>query len=132
MSSVPQERATKISHGNTARQALDHGDEVLGKLCGAIASDESRHEIAYTRIVDEFFRWGTCWVALRWAALHYTAVGGPCGRWVVFGVGDWLGGGAVCELGHGGVGRSGRMYDHLWAGVATGVCRYATITVMNF
>ena len=30
--------------------------QVLGKLCGAIASDESRHEIAYTRIVDEFFR----------------------------------------------------------------------------
>ena len=51
-----QERATKVSHGNTARQAIDYGDEVLGKLCGAIASDESRHEIAYTRIVDEFFR----------------------------------------------------------------------------
>ncbi len=51
-----QERATKVSHGNTARQAIDYGDDVLGKLCGAIASDESRHEIAYTRIVDEFFR----------------------------------------------------------------------------
>jgi len=50
-----QERATKISHGNTARQAADLGDETLGKICGAIASDESRHEIAYTRIVDELF-----------------------------------------------------------------------------
>ncbi|KAI7835365.1 hypothetical protein COHA_010727 [Chlorella ohadii] len=51
-----QERATKVSHGNTARMAVEYGDDVLGKLCGAIASDESRHEIAYTRIVDEFFR----------------------------------------------------------------------------
>jgi len=45
-----------VSHGNTARMAGEYGDETLGKLCGAIASDESRHEIAYTRIVDEFFR----------------------------------------------------------------------------
>lgn len=51
-----QERATKVSHGNTARQALEFGDDLLGKLCGAIASDESRHEVAYTRIVDELFR----------------------------------------------------------------------------
>jgi acyl-[acyl-carrier-protein] desaturase len=36
--------------------AAEYGDETLGKLCGAIASDESRHEIAYTRIVDELFR----------------------------------------------------------------------------
>ena len=47
-----------MSHGNTARMATEYGDDVLGKVCGAIASDESRHEIAYTRIVDEFFRWG--------------------------------------------------------------------------
>lgn len=52
----PQERATKVSHGNTARMAVEYGDDILGKVCGAIASDESRHEIAYTRIVDEFFR----------------------------------------------------------------------------
>ncbi len=53
-----QERATKVSHGNTARMATEYGDDTLGKLCGAIAADESRHEIAYTRIVDEFFRCG--------------------------------------------------------------------------
>lgn len=53
---LEQERATKVSHGNTARMATEYGDDVLGKVCGAIASDESRHEIAYTRIVDEFFR----------------------------------------------------------------------------
>ncbi|KAK3233316.1 hypothetical protein CYMTET_56379 [Cymbomonas tetramitiformis] len=50
-----QERATKISHGNTARFAKDHGDEMLGKVCGLIAADEGRHEIAYQRIVDELF-----------------------------------------------------------------------------
>lgn len=51
-----QERATKISHGNTARLAQEYGDDTLSKICGAIASDESRHEVAYTRIVDELFR----------------------------------------------------------------------------
>jgi acyl-[acyl-carrier-protein] desaturase len=51
-----QERATKISHGNTARHAAEHGDEALAKLCANVASDESRHEIAYTRIVEEFFK----------------------------------------------------------------------------
>lgn len=51
-----QERATKISHGHTAHQALEYGDEVLGKICGSISADESRHEIAYTKIVDEIFR----------------------------------------------------------------------------
>jgi hypothetical protein len=51
-----QERATKVSHGNTARHALEYGDDSLSKLCGAIAADESRHEIAYTRIVSELFK----------------------------------------------------------------------------
>jgi acyl-[acyl-carrier-protein] desaturase len=50
-----QERATKVSHGNTARHAIEYGDNILGQMCGAIAADESRHEIAYTRIVDELF-----------------------------------------------------------------------------
>ena len=39
-----QERATKISHGNTARLAGLHGDNALAKLCGLIAADEGRHE----------------------------------------------------------------------------------------
>ena len=51
-----QERATKIAHGNTARFAKDHGDEVLAKLCGLVAADEGRHEIAYQRIVEEVFK----------------------------------------------------------------------------
>ncbi|PNW73405.1 hypothetical protein CHLRE_14g630883v5 [Chlamydomonas reinhardtii] len=39
-----QERATRISHGNTARLAAYHGDAALGKLCGLVAGDEARHE----------------------------------------------------------------------------------------
>jgi hypothetical protein len=35
----------QISHGNTARHALEHGDDVLAKICGLIASDEGRHEV---------------------------------------------------------------------------------------
>ena len=50
-----QERATKVAHGNTARFAKEHGDDTLAKLCGLIAADEGRHEIAYQRIVDVLF-----------------------------------------------------------------------------
>lgn len=47
-----QERATKVSHGNTARAALEYGDKTLAKLSGIIASDEARHEQAYQRIIE--------------------------------------------------------------------------------
>ena len=50
-----QERAAFISHGNTARLAKDHGDLKLSQICGTIASDEKRHEIAYTKIVEKLF-----------------------------------------------------------------------------
>ncbi|XP_008218541.1 PREDICTED: stearoyl-[acyl-carrier-protein] 9-desaturase, chloroplastic-like [Prunus mume] len=50
-----QERATFISHGNTARQAKEHGDLKLAQICGTIASDEKRHETAYTKIVEKLF-----------------------------------------------------------------------------
>ncbi|KAF5469823.1 hypothetical protein F2P56_010382 [Juglans regia] len=50
-----QERATFISHGNTARLAKRHGDPILAQICGTIASDEKRHEIAYTKIVEKLF-----------------------------------------------------------------------------
>ncbi|CBI24694.3 unnamed protein product, partial [Vitis vinifera] len=46
-----QERATFISHGNTARHAKEHGDMKLAQICGTIASDEKRHETAYTKIL---------------------------------------------------------------------------------
>ncbi|XP_062025234.1 stearoyl-[acyl-carrier-protein] 9-desaturase 6, chloroplastic [Rosa rugosa] len=48
-----QERATFISHGNTARLAKDRGDPVLARICGTIASDERRHEFAYSKIVEK-------------------------------------------------------------------------------
>jgi acyl-[acyl-carrier-protein] desaturase len=46
-----QERATRITHGNVGKLALQHGDENLAKICRRIAGDESRHETFYTRIV---------------------------------------------------------------------------------
>ncbi|CAO2172278.1 unnamed protein product [Urochloa humidicola] len=51
-----QERATAVSHGNTARLAKAHGDEVLARTCGTIAADEKRHETAYGRIVEQLLR----------------------------------------------------------------------------
>ena len=51
-----QERATKISHGNTARLANYHGDTQLAKICGLIAADEGRHEMAYQAIIAEVIR----------------------------------------------------------------------------
>ncbi|CAJ1971989.1 unnamed protein product [Sphenostylis stenocarpa] len=48
-----QERATFVSHGNTARLAKECGDPVLARVCGAIAADEKRHEKAYSRIVEK-------------------------------------------------------------------------------
>lgn len=50
-----QERATFISHGNTARHAKEHGDAKLATICGIIAADERRHENAYTKIVEKLF-----------------------------------------------------------------------------
>lgn len=77
-----QERATKISHGHTALMAKKYGDDPLAQICGAIAADESRHEIAYTRIVDELFRcaaffaftfWGDATRGTSWCAQLGTA-----------------------------------------------------------
>ncbi|KAI3903620.1 hypothetical protein MKW98_032274 [Papaver atlanticum] len=48
-----QERATFISHGNTARMAKEGGDQILARLCGTIAADEKRHENAYSKIVEK-------------------------------------------------------------------------------
>ncbi|KAL8051924.1 hypothetical protein ABFX02_06G179400 [Erythranthe guttata] len=50
-----QERATFVSHGNTARHAKTHGDSKLAQICGTIAADEKRHETAYTKIVEKLF-----------------------------------------------------------------------------
>ncbi|KAM6584940.1 hypothetical protein CsatB_011942 [Cannabis sativa] len=50
-----QERATFISHGNTARLAKEHGDLKLAQICGTIATHEKRHETTYTKIVEKLF-----------------------------------------------------------------------------
>ncbi|TVU02100.1 hypothetical protein EJB05_52466, partial [Eragrostis curvula] len=50
-----QERATAISHGNTARLVAAGGDAALAPICGAVAADEKRHEAAYTRVVGKLF-----------------------------------------------------------------------------
>ncbi|MBA0840882.1 hypothetical protein Goarm_003422 [Gossypium armourianum] len=50
-----QERATFISHGNTAKLAKEYGDTELAKICGFIAADEKRHEKAYTKLTDKLF-----------------------------------------------------------------------------
>ncbi|XP_050258805.1 stearoyl-[acyl-carrier-protein] 9-desaturase, chloroplastic-like [Quercus robur] len=50
-----QERATFISHGNTAKLAMQYGDIKLAQICGIIASDEKRHETAYSNIAEKLF-----------------------------------------------------------------------------
>ncbi|KAL5998047.1 Stearoyl-[acyl-carrier-protein] 9-desaturase 7, chloroplastic [Asimina triloba] len=50
-----QERATFISHGNTARQAKELGNLKLAQICGIIAADEKRHENAYKTIAKKLF-----------------------------------------------------------------------------
>eukprot|EP00253_Pinus_taeda_P004166 PITA_04166 len=50
-----QERATFISHGNTARFAKGYGDLKLAQICGTIAADEKRHETAYAKIIEKLF-----------------------------------------------------------------------------
>lgn len=62
-----QERATKISHGNTGNHARQAGDPILAKICGTIAADEGRHEIAYQKVVTNFFEADASLAMLCWA-----------------------------------------------------------------
>ncbi|KAF3329906.1 acyl-[acyl-carrier-protein] desaturase 1 [Carex littledalei] len=48
-----QERATAVSHGNTAKLAVEAGDLILARVCGKIAADEKRHERAYAAIIEQ-------------------------------------------------------------------------------
>jgi acyl-[acyl-carrier-protein] desaturase len=48
-----QERATKISHANVARVAVQQGDMNLNTICLKIAGDEARHERFYTRMMGK-------------------------------------------------------------------------------
>ncbi|XP_024027845.1 stearoyl-[acyl-carrier-protein] 9-desaturase 5, chloroplastic-like [Morus notabilis] len=51
-----QERAAFISHRNTAKLAIKYGDSNLAQIRGVIASDEKRHEAAYTKIASKLFK----------------------------------------------------------------------------
>jgi acyl-[acyl-carrier-protein] desaturase len=50
-----QERATKISHRNVATLASRSGDNTLHRICGTIAGDEARHELAYKSFMTRVF-----------------------------------------------------------------------------
>lgn len=50
-----QERATKISHRNTAILAMQSGDRRLQEICGIVAGDEARHERAYQAFMKKIF-----------------------------------------------------------------------------
>jgi len=50
-----QELATNVSHRRVASQAKKHGDTLLSKMCGVIASDEARHAKAYIDFINKIF-----------------------------------------------------------------------------
>jgi acyl-[acyl-carrier-protein] desaturase len=50
-----QELATNISHRRTATMAKIQGDQVLSKICGKIAADETRHARAYQFFMEKIF-----------------------------------------------------------------------------
>uniref|UniRef100_A0ACD5ZNQ3 Uncharacterized protein n=1 Tax=Avena sativa TaxID=4498 RepID=A0ACD5ZNQ3_AVESA len=64
-----QERATFVSHGNTARHARKYGDLKLAQICGTIAADEKRHETAYTKIVEKLFEVDPDYTVVAFAAM---------------------------------------------------------------
>jgi acyl-[acyl-carrier-protein] desaturase len=50
-----QELATNVSHRRTATLAKTQGDQLLSRICGTIASDESRHAKAYQFFMEQIF-----------------------------------------------------------------------------
>lgn len=44
-----------MSHRNTVKLAMRHGDAKLAQICGIIAADENRHETAYNRVIAKVF-----------------------------------------------------------------------------
>ena len=75
-----QERATKISHGNTARLANENGDPTLGKICALVTGDESRHEEAYKRFVGRIFEEDPSGAVLAFAQMMKNTVTMPARR----------------------------------------------------
>lgn len=75
-----QERATKISHGNTARLANQSGDLTLGKICALITGDESRHEEAYKRFAGKIIELDPSGGVLAFAQMMKNTVTMPARR----------------------------------------------------
>ncbi len=75
-----QERATKISHGNTARLANENGDATLGKICALVTGDESRHEEAYKRFVGKILEVDPSEGVLAFAQMMKNTVTMPASR----------------------------------------------------
>ena len=72
-----QERATRISHSNTAQLAAKSGDLVLAKICQMIASDEARHEEAYKRFVLKTLQMDTAGAIVAFAQMMKTRIAMP-------------------------------------------------------
>lgn len=50
-----QERATRVTHQNTANLAKKQGDALLSKICVVISADEARHEKGYKELMKRAF-----------------------------------------------------------------------------
>ena len=72
-----QERATRISHGNTAQLAAKSGNLALAKICQMIASDEARHEEAYKRFVSKILELDAPGVIVAFAQMMKTRIAMP-------------------------------------------------------
>ena len=72
-----QERATRIAHLNAGRLAEKNGDAVLGRICAAIAGDETRHEEAYKRFFKELVRLDSAQAVIAFARMMRQKVAMP-------------------------------------------------------
>lgn len=72
-----QERATKVSHGNTALLANKSGDPLLGKICALVTGDEARHEEAYKRFVGRILQEDPSGCVIAFAEMMKTTVTMP-------------------------------------------------------
>ncbi len=75
-----QERATKVSHSNTARLAMKCGDPSLARMCNLIAGDEARHEEAYKRFVGQIVAADPSGAMVAIARMMKTKIVMPGGR----------------------------------------------------
>lgn len=72
-----QERATKIAHANVGRAAQEHGEDLLMRICGAIAGDEARHEEVYKRIFAGLIRMDASRAVIAFAAMMRQRIAMP-------------------------------------------------------